>query len=94
MHVDSGPVNHPRPATYDQIRAILRDHRDKFEEALGPLGNYQLCVPTDGNGLRVRVAFRPDVESRAPESIRVFFEGETVEIPLEVSEDYQDFRPL
>lgn len=72
---------------------LLRDHADQLNDRLG-LRKAQFRIPTDGRGLRVQVCVPPGEKVRLPRSVDLDLEAETLRIPLEVVEEYEDFEPL
>ena len=82
-----------RRPTPEELTALLRDHAELLHARLG-LRTAQFRIPTDGRGLRVKVSVRPGEKSRLPRSVDLDIEAETLRIPLEVVEDYEDFEPL
>lgn len=81
-----------RTATFQDLSVVLQEQAERLLGLLR-LESAQLCIPTDGKGLRIRVSVPPGSGRHIPETIALDVHGETVEVGLELAEDYQDYRP-
>lgn len=82
-----------RKATGDDLLRILRNHAVELQRKLG-LEEAQFSVPTDGAGLRIKVAVRDAKKGRVPNQIDFRLDNDSITVPLELSEDYQDYKRL
>ena len=78
-------------ATAEELLRILSEHSLELQERLG-LDDAQFYMPTDGAGLRIRVAVRDKGAVRLPSEVDFELDQETVIVPIEVSEDFQDYQ--
>jgi hypothetical protein len=76
---------------YDRLAQIMRQHSLELEQRLGGIP-VQLSVPVDGKGIRIKVSVPPGYRSQVPRFVTFTLEGESYVIPLEVEEDYQEYR--
>ncbi len=76
-----------------ELHKILRDRSLEIEDRLA-VSPVQLSMPVDGKGVRIKVSVQKGFGGALPSKIEFPLDGETLEIPLEVREDFQDYRPL
>ena len=82
-----------RKATVSEIREILSHHALEIEQIIG-VSPIQLNLPVDGRGARVKVSLKCGFAANVPESIVFTLHNDNLAIPLEVSEDFQEYEPL
>ncbi len=87
---DSGA---PRRATAAEINAVLREQSPRFLQFL-ELREAQLSIPVDGKGLRVKVSVRKGERPAYVGKVAWKIGEETVAIPLEIAEDYEEYSLL
>jgi hypothetical protein len=81
-----------RRATASEILKLLRDRSGEMRALIGePMA--QLSMPTDGKGLRVLAAL-PHPTTGAVVILRVTVGDEEVEVPVQISGDFERFRAL
>jgi len=80
-----------RTATAGELLQILRTYSHELQRRLH-LPEAQFSLPTDGRGLRIKVSVRPHRHADLPNRIMFEMGGAILEIPLEVSEDFQDYE--
>ena len=80
-----------RKATANDILYILKEHSVSLQRRI-PVSPVQFSLPTDGKGPRVRVSVCPNSKSKIPDVIEFDLDGDIVELPLEIREDYQDYE--
>ena len=82
-----------RQATIDDMLNILKKHSLELGNQLrvSPL---QMSFPTDGRGARIKISVRPGQKQQLPNQIEFTVDGEMLEVPLEIDEDYQDYQLL
>jgi hypothetical protein len=81
------------PATADHLLLILREHALELRERLG-VREVQFSLPTDGKGFRIKVSVRRGMKSDLPRRIEFELDDRIIDVPLEISEDFQDYEPL
>lgn len=79
-----------RQADAQNILDILRVNPEAIIRQLDPV-KLDLSLPGDGRGARLLVRVEPGVAEQVPSSVYVEHDGITFEIPLEVSETYEDY---
>ena len=87
---DSGA---PRRATAAEINTVLREQSPRFLQFL-ELREAQLSIPVDGKGLRVKVSVRKGERPAYVGKVAWKIGEETVAIPLEIVEDYEEYSLL
>ena len=80
-----------RPATGEDLLCILRQHTAELQDCLG-LESAQFSLPTDGAGLRIQVAVPEASGVELPSEVEYQLDDELVTVPIEVSEDYQEYK--
>ena len=83
-----------RTTTFEDLQEILTKHSVRLLERL-KVREANLSIPTDGQGLRIKVSVHPGTKGSEKRE-RVDFElddGSIVEVRLEVVEDFQEYRP-
>ncbi len=82
-----------RPATYEDLSEVLRDQSDAIQQTLN-VDRANMFIPTDGKGLRIRVSVPQDSPEDLPEQIEMCLtDGTDVDVPLEISRDFQPVKP-
>lgn len=81
-----------RKATVREIILLLREYGPELEKQI-PAEPVQLSFPTDGKGIRIKVSVRPGQKDQVPEMLEFNFHDNTLILPLEVAEDYQEYEP-
>jgi hypothetical protein len=81
-----------RIATAREILLLLREFSLELEKQI-PADPVQLSFPTDGKGIRIKVSVRPGQKDQVPEMIPFSLNDDTLILPLEVAEDYQEYEP-
>ncbi len=82
-----------RPATFEELRQILSERSADLQRQL-KVADAQLGIPTDGKGLRIQVSIRPGTAVKIPEVISFELADGSVDVTLEVIENYQQYKPL
>jgi len=82
-----------RSATVSDILQILRHHSIELQKrlAISPL---QLTMPTDGKGVRIKVSVQQGQQHKLPRMIEFPLGDDMLNVPLEVQEDYQEYKLL
>lgn len=82
-----------RKATFNEMRTIISEQGRELAERLH-VPDAQMSIPTDGRGLRIRMAVRKNQPHRPAADVELSVNGNTVVVPVEFVEDYQDFMAL
>lgn len=80
-----------RSATFNELAEIVRDQSSVIQEKLS-VEQANMFIPTDGKGLRIRVSVPKDAPDDLPERLEMSLrDGDDVEVPLEITKDFQPF---
>jgi hypothetical protein len=80
-----------RTATVNDVLKVLRQNSTDLMEMLD-VSPVQLSMPTDGKGARIKISVQPGQKHNLPEEIDFTINRDTIKIPLEVQEDYQEYQ--
>ncbi len=75
-------------ATFQQAQTALSERPEEILRQI-PVEPVQLSLPLDGAGIRIKASVPHGLAASVPASIEVTLNGETVEIAVEASEDYE-----
>ena len=76
-------------ATYDELRTVLQHHHAAILDELH-VRQANMWIPVDGKGLRIHVSADAPAGSAFPEHVSVrLHDGRLIDVPLEVTTDYQ-----
>ena len=82
-----------KQATYEQLKEVLKDY-DSLLSAL-EITDGNLYIPTDGNGLRIRVCGpKGQCKPGKKKLNRTLRDGQSVVVKVEISDDYSPIEPL
>jgi len=81
----------PRKATVEDVQRILVDQSVDLGRRLH-LPEAQFGLPVDGAGVRIRVSVPKGQQPDVPAEMEFDLDGETVEVPLEVRDDYEEMH--
>ncbi len=82
-----------RPATFNDLAEVLREQSHAIQKRLN-VSRANMFVPTDGKGLRIHVSVPRDCPDSLPGQIEMRLkDGTEVDVPLEISKDFQPFEP-
>ena len=81
-----------RKATVKEILFILSNYSLDLVKQIHT-DPVQLSLPTDGKGIRIKVSVLPGQKDQVPEMIRFSLNDDTLILPLEAAEDYQQYEP-
>ena len=77
-------------ATAQDVLRILQEKNDEVEERLG-IRPLQMSFPVDGQGVRIQVSVRPGEGGALPDALDCTLDGRALRIPLEVTEEDDEF---
>lgn len=82
-------------ATAKDLVQILSLHSGELQKTLGiaDLREVQFSLPTDGAGLRIRAAVRDAAKAHFPPQVDFWLRGKKIVVPIELSDDFQDYEP-
>jgi hypothetical protein len=85
----------PRLASAQDLLKLLGEDSAQLYQALALTpATAHLSLPTDGRGPRLRVSVSPQPGRTFRKHITVDLEGEQLRVPLEITRDFTEFKPL
>ncbi len=82
-----------RPATFNDLTEVLREQSEAIKQKLN-VDRANMFIPTDGKGLRIHVSVPKGCPDGLPEHIEMRLnDGTDVDVTLEISKDFQPFKP-
>lgn len=82
-----------RRATFNDLTEVLREQSEAIKQKLN-VAHANMFIPTDGKGLRIHVSVPQACPDSLPEQIEMRLnDGTEVDVPLEISKDFQSFEP-
>ena len=78
-------------ANYAEVYRALQEKTQTILDQI-PVSAPQLSVPTDGRGARIRASVKSSERAHVPARVDVEIDGHEVTIPIEVVEEYVDYK--